>query len=322
GFNDTDVVFGNNSAEAFSKIQAPVYGAGDIDFSYEFFKNTTSDGMEIDLNVTNLKTDPAEEPVNVTVDMVVYSQKTNVTINNSTSGTNPADFTSDPAYPYLGTGTNYSIVNYTLFPQETKGKTIKLNFELGNFSSRDVYFRFVVNLTFINETNGTESQIFEEDPEYITFYTTVYPPNSMENSEIQMDFTIPTQGNESLGIEIPIFLENTNISDPLDVIVNLTIFSHDFTVLTDNLTVQVPGPGNDTISGIPNLDDPFYEENNGYNYTVFNSTIDSLNWIGQTIYLDLNITGSTPVELICYMTLIIDNSVVTTGLRVIKWTPD
>lgn len=326
GFNTSEVVWGNDAAEAFDKVrllhpETGDYRPGDIEFNYTVDTEVAvPDGADIQFSVQNLKTNITEAPVNVLVNMTVYSNKTNVTINGSTAGIVSTNFDvdSNPDYAYLGSGINYTVQNYTLYPTQLNGTSAMLNFDLGNFSARDLYYRFVINLTFINSTNETESQIFDSPLEMVSFYSSIYSANNMSGSDILVDFTIPATGEEAGGIQIPIFLNNTNLSDAKDVIVNLTVFSHDFTNLTDNLTVFVPGPESAPYDA--NVTDPYYEMNYGNNYTIFNSTIGPLSWTGITAFLDLDIGGTTQVELICYMSLVVDGVVVArTGLRVITW---
>jgi hypothetical protein len=86
-----------------------------------------------------------------------------------------------------------------------------------------------------------------------------------------------------------------------------------------NGTVNVPGMT--SIENSSFTSDPWYPGINGTTYTVIREDLGPQDINAITIQVGLNMVGSTRLELVYRLSLIVDNvEVATTMLRVITWT--
>lgn len=271
---------------------------------------TTSSGANISLLMKNINTNLTASSVTLHVNLTVYSQNTTLYINGTKhAGTgNVTSFSRDAMYPPLGAGVNYTIGSWQLYPSQSRGFTIQLNASLGNFSIMAVPFRFV--LTYANGTT------FSNGLRTITWIKN--NSRSISGSSITLSFDIPASVNGSLTTTVGLNAanNNTNMYDPAKhAQVILTLFSVSSTV---NATPQVPGMH--SISNVSFSSDPMYPGHSGKNYTIINTTLASQAIFGTAMTINLSTSGSTPVNLVYRLTLVVDGiPVENTLLRVITW---
>ncbi len=300
GFNTSEVIVAPTARAAFEilKLRYPQpgqYETTDIEFQSSFSSAVVKpDNAEISFTLTNTITNFSWPPVDVTVNLTVYSQDTTLYFN----GTTPF-----PSVQYMDgdvLATNYTIGNWLLHPSQIEGQTIELSIDMLNFAMREVEFKFVLSV-------GNDS-VLEEPVERITFYSASYSVTNITGSDVMLSYSLPASVTEP---ELGYFLLNvTNLfTNTQHVQVNLTVFS-------TAATVTVPG-----LSSIPNstfTSDPMYPGVNGITYTVIDRYLDPTVLTGITVALGLNPTQD--VELVYRLDLIVDGALeATTELLVITW---
>ncbi len=308
GFDQTEVVMGDNATDAFTKLaalhQVPTPPA-QIELNSTGPASVTSPALaNVSLVVQNTVANMSIPAQNFSVSMYVYSQNSSLLIKNLPQ--TPKNFT-DTAYAALGIAANYSIGNWSLLPSESDGLTAQLGLTLGNFSSRNVPYRFVVTLP-----NGTR---FSGPLRSVTFNSPSHAATNITGSNVTLGFTLPTAVVEPNRASLVLSVKNvdTNFGNPaVNVKVNLTLFSVNGTVTM---------PGMISVESASFTSDPMYAGIPGENYTVIDEDLSPQGNHGITVLLDLDITGNTRVELVYRLSLIVNDVVVeTTLLRVITWT--
>ena len=315
GFNKSEVVWGqgpNAAVEAFEILrdlypEPGEYRIEDLDFTYDYDKNITQpDLANLSIVMRNAVENLSQAPVNLTVNMTVYSQNTSLYINGTTSGVLESEYNST-----YKNGTNYQVGSWLLYPQQTRGITAQLDMNIGNFSKQDLEFEFTISI--INDSSGEVIDNQTYDQELMTFFSTNYSSNNINAGDISMDFDFPdriTEPNDALMV-LSLFNNETNLSaSPLDVVVNLTVFS-------SNVSIFVPGEP--ILENATFTTDDLYPYA-GINYTVVDTQLSPQELFGLTFALDLDMGNSTTIDLVYYVTLIVDGTTVSnTLLRVISW---
>nr|MDO8088460.1 UPF0182 family protein [Candidatus Sigynarchaeum springense] len=308
GFKETEVVWSDTAKGAFDKIAAlHEQQAPPADFQINCTGPTsvkTPSLANVSLVVQNTIANISIPPQTFTVSMYAYSTSSSLLVNNTPS---TPSLLNDTAYPALGTCNNFSLGTWSLAPTEGRGITVQLNMSLGNFSARNVPYRFVATLP-----NGTR---FSSALNSVTFLSPSYTASNVSGAGVTLGFTLPAAvvKPNSANMVLSVKNDDTNFGNPaVNVKVNLTLYSV-------NGTVTVPGIGG--ITGTSFTSDPWYPGIDGKTYTVINRTLAPQETRIITIQVDLNMAGSTRVELVYRLFLIVaDVEVETTWLRVIIWT--
>ncbi|MHA1794405.1 MAG: UPF0182 family protein [Promethearchaeota archaeon] len=318
GLNPSEVVWGEGehaSKDAFNilKERYPEFGEyrGDnIEFNSTIANSTVSpDPITFTISFKNRISDYNWSPANLSLYFIAYSG--NVTLKNTSGTITGKYFANDPLYPTLGDGMNFSLLNWSLFPSQVKGAAFQINLSLGNFSMLNVPYRLrlVLDDDVINDTSV----------EQLTFYAPDYAATNISTADVRLNFDLPTtstQGNNSI---LKLYLENLNTSfsaPDKHVRVNLTVFYSD----PSNVSVNVPGTG--SVAGASFSNDDFYPGHAGINFTIMDLNMSSLESYGSDILLNVTIPENTTMNVVYYLTLIVDGtSQVNTKLRVINWSP-
>ncbi|MEX2726921.1 MAG: UPF0182 family protein [Candidatus Sigynarchaeum springense] len=308
GFDQKEVVLGHDPVEAFNALQAlqqsKIAPAQIVVNCTGPASVTTPSLANVSLVVQNTIANMSAPSQNFSVNMYVYSKIASLRVNGSIQSNTTL---SDPAYLALGMGQNFSLGTWSLAPSAWRSIVVQLNLSLGNFSARNVPYRFVARLS-----NGTS--IFSP-LRTVTFFSPSYAASNISGSGVTLGFTLPTVVAEPNNANLVLSVKNDDMNfshAPVNVKVNLTLFSV-------NGTVRVPGIG--TITGTSFADDPWYPGISGKTYTVISQTLAPQDSSGITVQVDLDMTGNTRVELVYRLALIVNLvEVATTWLRVITWT--
>jgi len=315
------VFWGTTPEKAFAQINAthvsptpPVNQSGSkVSISSTSPPSVTSpSSANILLFMKNTNTNFTGPPAKFNVTLCAYSNKTTLYVNGTrlAGAGNVTSFSSDPNYPSLGAGMNYTIGSWQLYPLESRGLTVQLNATLGNFTTLTVPYRFL--LTYSNRT------MISTGLRTITFDSPGYASRNITGKGINLSFDIPASVNGSLTTMLGLNVTNigTNMSAPAKrVQVILTLFSVSPSV---NATPQVPGMH--SISNVTFTNDPMYPAHKGSNYTVIDMKLASQALFGITMAINMPVSSSPPMTLVYRVALIVDGTPVgTTLLRIITW---
>nr|MDO8114804.1 UPF0182 family protein [Candidatus Sigynarchaeota archaeon] len=298
GFNETEVAWGHTSQEAFNVIKQlhpetePV-PAIQVNCTTPSSTVTTPDLANIVLSMTNTDTNLSALPLSVTAGLLVYSSGTTLFVNGSS----------------LGSSTNYTLGTWSMYPTQLRQFMVQLNMSLGNFSSRNMPFKFYARLS-----NGTK---YSTETKSILFQLPSYAATNITAHDITMGFILPALVQEPSNANLQLTVRNNNVtmSNVTQVQVNLTLFS----VNATNVTVTVPG-----LPSMQNgsfASDVMYPGHVGRTFTVIDEILTAQATYGVTVSINLNLGSYTSLEFVYRLDLIVNNIVVgTTLLRVITWT--
>jgi len=316
-FNQQIVTWGNDSQTAFTKLNEtftqPVIAPATLDFTSKYSPTTTSNAT-IKVSMLNDETNLTAPPIDVQLNMVVYSDRSSLMANGSSSGITSSAFTNDTAYPLLGDGVNYTIGTWNLAPSVGRAFPIQLNQSLQNFASELVSFRFVATVS----SPIYPTYVASEPLGNITYYVLGHSSISFNNT-ITLGFVLPTNMTSSATSTIAFTLTNINstlTAAPVNVNVTVTLFDVNAT-----LVPTIVAPANSVNSSFTS--NPIYPSHAGTTYTVILQSLQPEGSYNQTIQLGMSGPQVTsPVTVVYLISLTVNGSPAGNSLlRVATWFP-